>query len=485
LRLHHILLPNSIISILTSIFNPISIFIMKKINYHSLIFPLLFIGFSFMGCIVFDIEDRSDPNNTELGGVIQNPSRADIITLATGTESSLRTDLRIYHINLGMVGREMYRFLAAEPRNTQDLLGGGQSTLDAGAFYTTRPWAAFYASIRNANILIQAANTLQGGALSDAEVQGVTGFGNTLIAYEYLMALNQMNENGIRMQDPTDPEAVGPLLSRQEGFDLIISLLDNAATSLSNAGDAFPFTLSAGFSGLNTPSTFRQFNRALRARVAVYNEDYEGALNFLGDSFIDEAGDLTTGAYHIYSTGGGDQLNPVFAPPQSGAGDSWINHPSFVADAEDGDNRVIGDKAILRVDEDGNPNPATLDGLTGSYGLFVYKTQTSPFPIIRNAELLLIRAEANINSNTPDFAAAVQDLNVIRNAAGLDPYSGALTQEALNDEMVRQRRYELYFEGHRWVDMRRFGRLDELPLDRPGDNVFESFPIPESENVGS
>ncbi|MBN2731643.1 MAG: RagB/SusD family nutrient uptake outer membrane protein [Balneolaceae bacterium] len=456
---------------------------MKNSHYRLLIIPVLLVTLVCAGCNVFNIEDRPDPNNSELNGVISNPSRADINTLATGTESSLRTDLRIYHINLGMIGREMYRFLAAEPRNTQDLLGGGSSILDPGSFYTSRPWAAFYTSIRNANILIQSASSIEGGTLSDAEKEGVLGYANTLKAYSYLQALDMMNENGIRQQNPTNPQETGPLLSKQEGFNLIISLLDDAASSLSNAGDAFPFTLSSGFDGFSTPSGFLQFNRALRARVAVYTEDWNGALGFLNNSFIDATGDLKNGVYHVYSTDPNDVLNPVFANPQSGAGDSWVAHPSFVEDAEDGDNRVVGNKAILRVDDEGDPNPATLDGLTSSYGLFVYKSQTAPFPIIRNAELLLIRAEANINSSTPNFAAAVNDLNVIRDEAGLPPYTGPLTQEALNDEMLKQRRYELFFEGHRWVDMRRFDRLDELPLDREGDNVWVSFPLPESENI--
>lgn len=441
------------------------------------IISILLLGLLFVGCNVVNIEDRPDPNNSELEAVIQNPTRSEINTLVTGTESSLRTDLRIYHINLGMVGREMYRFLASEPRNTQDLLGGGSSELDAGSFYTTRPWAAFYASIRNANILIQSTNSIEGETLSDAEKQGVMGFANTLKAYEYLMALNMQNENGIRLQNETNPQEVGALLSKQEAFDEIIRLLDEAATSLSNAGDSFSFSLSDGFEGFRTPATFLQFNRALRARVAVYTENFDGALGFLENSFVDASADLREGVYHIYSTD--NLLNPVFANPQAGSGDSWVVHPSFVADAEEGDNRVVGNKAILRESE------ATLDGLSSNYGLFVYKTQTAPFPIIRNAELLLIRAEANINSSTPNFAAAVQDLNVIRNAAGLPDYTGPLTQQALNDEMLRQRRYELYFEGHRWVDMRRYGRLDELPLDREGDNVWVSFPIPESENVDS
>ncbi len=38
-----------------------------------------------------------------------------------------------------------------------------------------------------------------------------------------------------------------------------------------------------------------------------------------------------------------------------------------------------------------------------------------------------------------------------------------------------------FFTGHRWIDMRRYNKLGELPLDRAGDNVFDKFPIPFTE----
>ena len=53
--------------------------------------------------------------------------------------------------------------------------------------------------------------------------------------------------------------------------------------------------------------------------------------------------------------------------------------------------------------------------------------------------------------------------------------------DALMDEIVKQRRYSLFGEGHRWIDMRRWGRLNQLPIDRPGDDVWEKFPRPVSE----
>ncbi|MCH2449816.1 MAG: RagB/SusD family nutrient uptake outer membrane protein [Gracilimonas sp.] len=82
--------------------------------------------------------------------------------------------------------------------------------------------------------------------------------------------------------------------------------------------------------------------------------------------------------------------------------------------------------------------------------------------------------------------AAEDDLNIIRNNAGLPDFNRGIGGQAeVIDEMLNQRRYELFFEGHRWIDMRRYDRLDELPLDRTEDNVWESFPLPENENIGS
>jgi hypothetical protein len=109
----------------------------------------------------------------------------------------------------------------------------------------------------------------------------------------------------------------------------------------------------------------------------------------------------------------------------------------------------------------------------------VYTSSTAPVPIIRNEELILIYAEANIQLN--NFDDAVKALDIIRTKHGLAKYNGAQTQPALIDEMLYERRYSLYFEGHRWIDLRRYNRLNQLPLDRPDDNVWSEFPLPVTE----
>jgi hypothetical protein len=79
-------------------------------------------------------------------------------------------------------------------------------------------------------------------------------------------------------------------------------------------------------------------------------------------------------------------------------------------------------------------------------------------------------------------STAVNAINVIRNAAGLGNYGGAQTPSALEDEILYQRRYSLFGESQRWIDMRRFDRLDELPNDRTPDKIISSIPIPRNEN---
>jgi len=114
----------------------------------------------------------------------------------------------------------------------------------------------------------------------------------------------------------------------------------------------------------------------------------------------------------------------------------------------------------------------------------VSKSSTDPFPIIRNEELILLRAEANIGLG--NYGLADADMNIVRNAAGLSGYGeagGPPASDASNalDHLLHERRYSLFIEGHRWVDMRRYGRLNELPLDRAGDQVVESQPRPINE----
>ncbi|MEY3432736.1 MAG: hypothetical protein RL131_672 [Bacteroidota bacterium] len=80
-------------------------------------------------------------------------------------------------------------------------------------------------------------------------------------------------------------------------------------------------------------------------------------------------------------------------------------------------------------------------------------------PIIRIAEVYLNRAEAMSTPGSAVFneSAALADVNTIATNRGLTAFSG-LTGSALYEEVLRQRRLELAFEGHRFFDLKRLGR---------------------------
>ena len=52
------------------------------------------------------------------------------------------------------------------------------------------------------------------------------------------------------------------------------------------------------------------------------------------------------------------------------------------------------------------------------------------------------------------------------------------TNESAGEDAAKQQREGLFGEGHRWVDMRRHDRLNEIPTDRDGDVVHVQFPTP-------
>jgi hypothetical protein len=125
----------------------------------------------------------------------------------------------------------------------------------------------------------------------------------------------------------------------------------------------------------------------------------------------------------------------------------------------------------------------TLSGRSSDISWIRYPSPSSSVPIIRNEELILLRAEANNWSPTaPDPVKAAADINFIRvNSGGLAANAtlSAAGQPAIQDEIMVQRKYSLLYEGHRWFDMRRTGRINQIIIDVPAtDHVFSTLPVP-------
>jgi len=430
----------------------------NNINKH--IAVLVGIAILFSACK----KDFGDLNGPTQQQFISNATQSELNNLVSGTESGMRTNVALYLDDVGTIGREIYRFSASEPRYVTDLLGAGGATLSSSNFYITNTWASRYQVVKNCNILI--ASATNSNLITDAQKKGYTGFAKTIMAYQLLMNLNLTDSNGIRI-DVANPDSLGPIVTYDAALTAIASILDDGNSDLTNADVAFTL---AGFGNFSDAPGLSQVNRAIAARVAVYRQQWSAALTDLTASFFGLANDFNLGVDHVFGTGSGDQLNPAFIP-QNQNGEVRVAHPSYAADIAAGDDRI--GKATLRT------TPASLDGLSSNRDVWVYTSSTAPIPIIRNEELILIYAEANIQQD--NLNAAVTALNVIRQGHSLPAYSGAVTHDALITEMLTQRRYSLFYEGHRWVDLRRYNLLGTLPIDRPGDDVWTEFPLPVTE----
>lgn len=175
-----------------------------------------------------EIDDIPDPNNTTIEDIRENTTVGQLNNLVVGAESGMRNALGTYYDAVSVIGREIYRFSASDPRFTTDLLGSGSNVLNNNTFYITNPWSGRYRVIKNLNVLIDilSDNTMvAAGKLTEEQRQGYLGYAKTIKAHQLLLNLTMTYTNGIRV-DVDDPDNLGPVLGRDEALAAIAGLLD-------------------------------------------------------------------------------------------------------------------------------------------------------------------------------------------------------------------------------------------------------------------
>ena len=261
---------------------------------------------------------------------------------------------------------------------------------------------------------------------------------------------------------------------------------------------ALPFKLHSGFSGFNTPATFRQFTAGLLARVLAYRASlgvngcavrsatcYQPVLTALGQSFLNPGGNFTTGVYQVFSQASGDLANLASMPYTYILAHAHVDQGVKTKPDGTPDNRFL---TKVRAVTPLGPNSPAL-GIRSGWQYTIYPTLTSPMPIIRNEELILLRAEAEYFTGAT--AAALADINIIRTqSGGLAPRGAFTSDDDFISELLYNRRESLAFEGHRWIDVRRFGLLNTLPIDSNDPTaspsmlpqiIIDHLPVPPSE----
>ncbi|MCA6417239.1 MAG: RagB/SusD family nutrient uptake outer membrane protein, partial [Cytophagales bacterium] len=318
------------------------------------------------------LESVPDPNAIGVGSVAANASKAQLNDLVTAQYSLARNSLATYLQVVGTLGKELFNFNSTESRWMTEL--NGLRPIDNSAFYNGAT-TGFGLPVRQANIIL--ASVEKTALVTDAEKAAYRGVANTFKGLAYLYMLNVQYQNGVRLNvenpfKPSKPASYAESLAGIAGF------LDAGATQLDAAGATFPFSVPTGFASFNTPALFKQFNRAIALRVAIYQQDWAKANTLIAQTFINETGSLTAGPAHSFNPASPDFGNPL------------LNTASvtIVGLNEIFDVIEPGDARLAKVTTTGGPfNYTSGTNVTTKYKANLYLTNTQPVTIIKNEEL--------------------------------------------------------------------------------------------------
>jgi hypothetical protein len=442
------------------------------------------------------IPDQNNPGQSDFSVIT---SRSQLQAVASGLLAGDRffwADRWILFAET--IARNVIRFDPAEPRFITRLLrgetvaGGPGSAMSTSDFIGAANWGTTYANVRSADLMVAAVDASQDATptpLTAEEKSAAKGFAKTMKALSLLRVVESRDVLGA-VVDPADPSLPLPdIKCKPAALDAVISILNDAATDLAAGGADFPFVLPPSFGPAQDVAGFLQFNRAILAKAETYkafigytpaNPTIDQAAltraeNAIDASFYSLTAPTTLGVYHSFSTASGDTPNPL-----NDLSVYRIN-PLVAAAAEAGDARrskwVTG---VNRTGGTASPTPATNTTISSSLVQNVHLSPGQPIAIIRNAELILLRAIIEWGQN--DDVAARANLNRVRTVEGALA-AIAPSHAALPAAILHEVRLSLLFESSAsWIYTRMLGLLDTLnPTPATHPSPLTAFPIPQGE----
>ena len=382
-----------------------------------------------------------------------------------------------------------------------EIHNGGQNLDELGLVLTSASgkafsmWANGYIALAQVNRLIESASLITPDATDTAIPSETQRYENALGQAYALRAYLHLKLQTYFSTDLTDDSALGvialdrvpatdellPRSSNLEVWTLVESDLNTAANLINNSSATF----------LNSDAV-----KAINARMYAYRGLYTQAVPFatdllaaypttsqaaFTDMFTDDGqGDIifelerTVGdSYDAQGTGGGGYAGSLFAFVSADVGGALflemgrslfnklstsdvrygtLVHPSSIIDPAYATSPNYRDSDVLAINKyAGSENQPLMNDLK----------------IFRGAEMLFILAEANaVNGNNLIAAATlIKELRDARFGAAQALPAYANEQEAFAD-ILAERRIELAFEGHRWVDLKRLGQVANVAIDK-------------------
>lgn len=396
-------------------------------------------------------------------------------------------------------------------------------------------WTGLYSGIGRANIAIQEIGEMTEEQISETKKNQLIGQARLLRALSYFNLAVYYGDVPLITQYQTLEEAYVPKNTYEEVTAQIVEDLKFAATNL-------PDSYSDDFFGYATKGAAL----GLFARVQLYNKVYDGEFGVInltnqlmalgyalhpnyGELFT-EAGERSSEVVFSIRFLRGQEANNGETFSATFLGTPKVSSrpmPNLVNDYYCTDGLPITESPLYNPNNKGqNRDPRANasvyfagdvfltdlnrvfpgNGPTGfgqrkyvrqsadAEGNAVFGEGSQDFYVIRYADVLLMRAEALMETGDINGAASLVDQ--VRARVGMpsiaDVEGSNLTQDEMRLVVRHERRVELAFEGLRFMDLKRWGTVEEAFSRADADPVgpyspiyqgarSESFPIPQNE----
>lgn len=449
--------------------------IVKNIKVQ--IFTLFLIGLSLASC-----EDKllDFPPQTQIedGNIIISQSSADKALI--GVYSSLRgiagTAILTYETAADNVVLNSLRTVVIPTLKADGGVTGGADRTNGGGY------GAYYTLINYANHVITDVENLNDALFTGSNKNRILAEAYTLRAFAYFDLARTYGNVPIILLATTATNTIG--IKKSPKVDVIKQVesdLNNAETKL--AGTSW---------NINKGRVSIWAVYAFKARLYIYQERWADAETYASKLIANTDLKLTSlvagtnwfetrfsteGIFEAASsTTEGNPVRSNFATAAEGGLGDFIVNPDFAVLLNDP--LKGGKRSIYQA-----YNTSLAAWLIRIYNK---SDKSSSVFLFRLSEQYLIRAEARLKKASPDITGAIGDINVIKTRAGVPTISTPTTLSAADLLLVveDENRYEFAFEGHRYPDIIRTGRADEVfgalnPVYK--DPRYWVVPLPTSE----
>lgn len=395
-------------------------------------------------------------------------------------------------------------------------------------------YASLYEVIGNCNFFLNSAATLQSTLTNDTEIdyleklRGEAYFARAL-AYSELIKLfcvdyksdeDAKQQLGVVISDSYYGEKNLTRSSLYDSYQFVIKDLERAADLLA-LGDDFDTAIDGQL--YNAAQYFNEYTAyALLARISLYMRKWDDAITY-STKLIDcgyydlssSTSEYTPGVSYYQYMWENDKSTEIiwkvgFTPTNNGGALGTIfwnfDFSSYKPDYVPAswvlylyDMNDLRDDAFFRTATTGHSHGLTWPLLYKYYGNVEFIESINRFhlcmpKVFRLSEQYLIRAEAYCQRETPDYNKAANDIKSLRLKRYTTSYGGGVAMNAENAMTIieEERVKELYMEGFRLQDLKRWGKgFEREPQDQSlangsslkidADNPLFVWPIPQHE----